>query len=447
MMHLARAAVLISFALGASVQAAEHVVRADGTGDFPTIQAAVDAAAPGDTILLEDGVFIGSGNRDVRLFGKDLVIRSQNGPESCVIDSEGAAGSPHRAFRLDAGETQATRIEGIKIVGGYVQGPFPECGGGGILVAYGSHPTITQCIFEGNESGFQGFGAGLLAWENCDITLTDCTFVDNVSGWYGGGFTLRKDCDAIVERCVVDGNYAFHAGGGASITHSNAQVTECWFLNNWVTEASAGGVLIKAEAEPVFTRCIFSGNSLGGMGLGNSPKVTAIDCLFEGNHQGAVGLDSQPCEITLLGCTFANNDSPSLAQHLFLNSQSRATVRNCIFHPGCGGAQWAIYSAFNSNLDIDCSLVEGGRPNIGGGGNILFGTANIDADPMFCNPGECNSPSHPSGDYHLDALSPAAPENNPCGLMGAYPVSCGSTGLEPIPSESWARIKSRYAGR
>ena len=31
---------------------ASHFVKWDGTGDFPTIQAAVDAAAEGDTVLL-----------------------------------------------------------------------------------------------------------------------------------------------------------------------------------------------------------------------------------------------------------------------------------------------------------------------------------------------------------------------------------------------------------
>ena len=115
-------------------RAAEHSVRPDGLGDFPTIQAAVDAAAAGDTIWLEDGIFTGPGNRDVKFFGKDLVVRSRNGAEACTIDSQGSPGDPHRAFRLDEGETAASRIEGLTITGGYVEGPFPENGGGGILV-------------------------------------------------------------------------------------------------------------------------------------------------------------------------------------------------------------------------------------------------------------------------------------------------------------------------
>ena len=42
-----------------------YIVNPEGTGDFPTIQAAVDAASDGDLIELADGTFTGDGNRDI----------------------------------------------------------------------------------------------------------------------------------------------------------------------------------------------------------------------------------------------------------------------------------------------------------------------------------------------------------------------------------------------
>ena len=60
-----------------SVAAAEtYVVKPDGTGDFPTIQAAIDAAYHGDVIELTDGVFTGDGNRDLWNRDRYLVFRS-----------------------------------------------------------------------------------------------------------------------------------------------------------------------------------------------------------------------------------------------------------------------------------------------------------------------------------------------------------------------------------
>jgi pectin methylesterase-like acyl-CoA thioesterase len=56
---------------GASV----YVVRPDGSGDFPTIQAAIDAAIDGDTVELADGTFRGDGNRDPDYLGKAITVR------------------------------------------------------------------------------------------------------------------------------------------------------------------------------------------------------------------------------------------------------------------------------------------------------------------------------------------------------------------------------------
>ena len=71
-----------------------------GTGDAPTIQAAIDsAAASGDIIELADGVYAGPGNRDLSAYEKWFVVRSQSGdPSACIIDLEGDPTEPHRGF-------------------------------------------------------------------------------------------------------------------------------------------------------------------------------------------------------------------------------------------------------------------------------------------------------------------------------------------------------------
>ncbi len=46
-----------------------HIVSPDGTGDFPTIQAALDALPEGSIIELTDATFQGDGNRDLDFRG------------------------------------------------------------------------------------------------------------------------------------------------------------------------------------------------------------------------------------------------------------------------------------------------------------------------------------------------------------------------------------------
>jgi hypothetical protein len=156
-----------------SPSATTYVVRPDGTGDFRTIQAAVDAAEDGDVIELTDGVFRGVGNRDVLWGQKAITVRSQGGDASgCVIDCEGTSAEPHRAFRFDMTPPEAT-LQGLTITGGYTDY------GGGILADFYASPTIIRCVFLRNESS--SMGGGMV----CDMiacpTLHECTFVENTA--------------------------------------------------------------------------------------------------------------------------------------------------------------------------------------------------------------------------------------------------------------------------
>ena len=100
------AILVLIFGVTVSSGAETYIVTPDGTGDFPTIQEAIHAAEDGDIIELTDGVFSGTGNRDISYLGKAITVRSQNGdPHSCVIDCEGSPAEPHRGFNFCSDET------------------------------------------------------------------------------------------------------------------------------------------------------------------------------------------------------------------------------------------------------------------------------------------------------------------------------------------------------
>ena len=75
-------------------QAATLTVAADGSGQYPTIQAAINAAFSfGDTILIGPGTYTGPGNVDLDTQGKNLTIESQAGAAATVIDCGGSPSS------------------------------------------------------------------------------------------------------------------------------------------------------------------------------------------------------------------------------------------------------------------------------------------------------------------------------------------------------------------
>lgn len=157
-------------------QGETYLVRPDGTGDYATIQEAVNHAQDGDVIELADGTYVGDGNRDVDYLGKGIAIRSVSGsPETCVIDCGGVV--HHRGFVLaDVGPE--AELEGITVCNGY------EAVGGAVLCSGVSSPRIRNCSFVGNTGIFSG--GAIYVDVDSHILLSGCIFWGNRNGDTGG---------------------------------------------------------------------------------------------------------------------------------------------------------------------------------------------------------------------------------------------------------------------
>src|SRR5215831_8982616 len=145
---------------------------------YATIQAAINAAAPGDVITVAAGVYSGPGNRDLSLLGTAITLRSAAGASTCTINAGGTPGAPHCAFLLQNSETSAAVIDGFTITGGY------QFNGGGVCVYNGS-PTIRNCTITGNDVGC--WGGGVFCESGSSPRFVDCNVLANTSADEGGG--------------------------------------------------------------------------------------------------------------------------------------------------------------------------------------------------------------------------------------------------------------------
>ena len=158
----------------AALTSAAHAQRTwyvlpDGTGDAPTIQAAADSSARGDTILLGPGTFTGPGNRDIEI-QHGLTITSSDGTDVTIIDFElqgsgFALGLPVGNDRVEFVISQITFRNPRD-----AQHPGPDPA---IYFYRNSGGLVMNCVFEGGDAGVAtgpGSGAEILGCRFSEIS-------------------------------------------------------------------------------------------------------------------------------------------------------------------------------------------------------------------------------------------------------------------------------------
>jgi parallel beta-helix repeat protein len=294
---LSRVVLLLAAALlsASSAPATTYVVKPDGTGDFPTIQAAIDACVNGDVVELTDGTFTGDGNRDISYLGQAITVRSQSGnPETCIIDSEGTLAESHRGFNFDMNEGPDSRLEGITVMNGWVTES-----GGAVLCDHVT-ATFTNCVFSGNTAGMSGGAAYLFGGAP---TFTNCDFTRNWATDSGGGVWCRHGA-ATFTSCAFDGNTASDGGGGAWSWSSTNTFTGCTFSGNSAT--GSGDLWLRGCDNAVIDNCTFYGAVGGSVGLSYSASIME-NTIIAFSIQGSAVVCDERSTIALTCCDIYGN--------------------------------------------------------------------------------------------------------------------------------------------
>lgn len=152
--------------------------------DYPTIQAGIDASADGDTVLVAAGIYTGEGNRDIDFKGKAVTVKSEEGPQTCIIDCQGSKDDPHRGFFFHTGEDANSVLQGFTITDGYTT--YSDIRSGGGIYCEFSNPRIKNCIVTENTALF----GGGIACADSDAVIANCIISNNTasirpSSWYG----------------------------------------------------------------------------------------------------------------------------------------------------------------------------------------------------------------------------------------------------------------------
>jgi parallel beta-helix repeat protein len=216
-----------------------------------------------------DGTYAGDGDRDIDFHGKAITLKSENGPENCIIDCNATQNAPHRGFYLHSGEDANSAIIGFTITNGWARTecdprpPWPCNRFGGGIYCKESSPTISHCRIESN-------------W-----------------AWVGAGIHCVAS-NPVITYCTIAGNRAFNYGGGIGIYSSNPIISNCTLTNNF--SSNEGGGIITYNSNQELTNCILWGNVPDEIYMyGTTGSVTASYCDIRDGWPGTGNIDSDPC--------------------------------------------------------------------------------------------------------------------------------------------------------
>jgi predicted outer membrane repeat protein len=317
-------------------------------GEYPIIQQAIDVSWDGGTVWVADGTYTGVGNHNIDFRGKAITVRSEDGPENCIINSYGGR---YSGFVFLSGEGPNSVLDGFTITnchGRYVDDWYEGYRGGGIFCS-DSSPTIQNCIIR-NNSGYMG--GGMYNW-NSSPAVTNCVFYNNTAiraiytpGDGGGVYNAAASSPTFI-NCTFSGNSAANDGGGVCnsvmdmpgtgyMQGCNPILLNCTFNDN--SAGGDGGGMYNRLGNPTLTNCTFSSNSSDwdGGGMNNSGTVydyispALINCRFHANSAKYSGGLNNRCSNTIItNCTFGGNSATELGGGI-RNSYSSTTLTNCI---------------------------------------------------------------------------------------------------------------------
>jgi hypothetical protein len=259
--------------------------------DQPTIQAGIDAAVDGDTVLVADGTYTGSGNRDISFGGKAILVTTENGPELTLINCEGSSSDQHIGFYFSSGEDTLSVLEGFTVINGYRSGYHD---GGGAAYFYLSSPAIKNCIFSNNFAGRGGGGA--FQFFNSSPVVSYCIFSGNSTDEEGIGGAVRSQWGAPVFRYCTFVNNTTYWGGGAIAHDTSAPILiNCTIAHNTSVNAPGGAIAgVYQYSHPSLTNCILWDNHPDEIHVDDHGDIDVAFSDVEGGWEGEGNINADP---------------------------------------------------------------------------------------------------------------------------------------------------------
>ena len=382
--------VLLFCASPALAQTIHHV-----PGDYATIQAAIDAAVDGDTVV----VAVGTYPENINFLGKAITVRSTDPDDDAVVDATIIDGQQSgTVVTFDSGEGPDSVLRGLTITNGrtygYDQGAGIQC--------RGASPTIEKNLIVANVA--DRYGAGISTYSGSAPVIRHNRIIENtVLGWgascifvtAGGPAPVVIDNNVFTNNRGSGGPTLVQHGSPIHVWHSSSAIITRNFFSGNVSPGHAGGILCGWVADVDIIGNVVEDNQArngGGMVVlavtgvarieGNQIRrntavfagglhLTNGTFIVEGNEitdnvasgGGVGGIAVQSADATLrLNTIERNTDLTQWIGGIWCSNSNVAILQNTItFNQGSG------LKVGTSSVEIIGNVIEDNRSGSGGG--------------------------------------------------------------------------------
>jgi len=308
--------------------------------DYTSIQAAIDASATGNSVLVKASGSPYSENIVFDVLDDGVIVKTDGG--TVIIQ----------------GATSSTNLPVVKFIDAV--SPAPILDGftidnqthnldqsGGLLVQGGANPTIKNCVIAGNlelgtdgdsRSGGVTITQGGATIENC--LIGSATPGSGNHGRYGGGIfattTAGGPYNLTITNSTIRYNSAYSGGGGAYFTSFNGaiNVTDSILDENSISNSGAGGgiYLIGTGATVDLTNSSISNNTsnlTGGAGIYSQSPLSISGSTIDGNviagnRGGGIYLTGANAALTMTGGTVSNHSGNQYGAGIYMTGSTAA---------------------------------------------------------------------------------------------------------------------------
>ena len=227
--------------------------------DYSTIQAGINAATNGDTVLVQIGTYI----ENINFNGKNITVASQyltTQDTSYISQTVIDGNSSGSVVTFESGEDSTAIIIGFTLNNGRSRkGGGIECSSsspslenvtitsnsasweGGGMYCYSSSPSLENVTITGNSAST--YGAGMYC-SSSSPSLENVTITGNSAGWDGGGIYCEHSFPSL-ENVTITSNNASYSGGGIYCSSSSPSfnaTNRCNIYSNTIENMRGFGV-------------------------------------------------------------------------------------------------------------------------------------------------------------------------------------------------------------